>query len=297
MATAVPGLPPGVALGPPYTEVAPSPQETWTEDGFQAICTFKVAWNKRLELALYLLGGYQRVGSATMFRYPHRYPHNDNGAIALRIRCTSYGQALQTDSPKVITYTHAHLAVTYEIPDEDDVVGTDAAGNTTTDRPISVEDIRPSAEFLAAPKAGLYWGDGGKVNGDQVPGRLIRRVSWGYTRKDLERIPFSLFELVGGVNNAVIKARVFDKEFPIETVLCGKPEITRRIYADGTKRYDLRLLFTYNADGWNKFLRTPGSDPEYVYNHPTTFDDSTRIRFSPPVNFDPLIDLITKGTP
>ena len=125
-----------------FQELDGSPEETYTENGFRAVCHYKCEWDDRHTLCQELKGGVRTVGGDTIIVMPHPYPHSGapDGCV-----CRSAGIVRLKDcqiqaedaAQQYACYPHAEVIAEYVVPE-----WTTGDGEPDGDAPNSFLDAR-----------------------------------------------------------------------------------------------------------------------------------------------------------
>jgi hypothetical protein len=222
----------------PFTECDDSPQEQWTDKGFQATVKLKCAWNDRDTLASELL----QQGGTYYFR------NNWTSARARSIAITAFGVGdpptiTGPEGPKWMNPDSAILTVQY-VDDENTAQGTE----------VLVESLEPTCELLHVPGQFLHWQVGGNMVDPEV-GVALRQYKMVYSvaRKGIPYIPSAVLALLGCCNSVPVQASRLGVTFAAETLLYNSPQCSRRFTTSGTEGWDMAFKWPYQPQGWNQF--------------------------------------------
>ena len=164
----------------------------------------------------------------------------------------------------VLAWDRVLLDVSYEVIDTEWDV--DSGDNLTGDtKEIATENISAAIEFSKLDPKKFRWSSSGKpVTDDEAPGVQKRQVTLERTVKGVSSFPSALLNDMGKVNQHQYVSATLGKTFGPETLLLGVPTISRSIsvFSSGLvsitgnpEGWTYGSSFTYNPDGWNKFLR------------------------------------------
>jgi hypothetical protein len=263
-----------------YEEMEGSPQEEFGEQGFTATRTLRCDWDERLLLAIELRGGV--ISGA--YVAPATYPHFSAA------RCQSIGivghdedrpMPLAGDTSKA-SYEKALLTVRYGIPN------TGGSGTGTSDDPVIVyeENLEGWAEYLTQEPVGLAWGSdsGDPLTADETPGKLLKGLTWVYTRHFLTSVPAEVLTLPGKVNDSTMSSPSLGLTFPAETLLFNPPLLARQVTSDGTATVSLTYRFNSKEHTWNRFWRAASQSWEQIF----VIETNTVFKPYEPADFTPL---------
>jgi hypothetical protein len=264
-----------------YEEMASSPTENFGDDGFTAQRILRCDWADRLALAAELRGGL----SGGTWTPPAEYPHR-TAAVARTIAIAPQDEdrplPLAGDTTKA-SYAKALLTVGYAVPTISNT------GDGTEGNPVIVfeETIEAFGEFLTQNPFGLAWGSptGDLLTQEEAPAKLLRGLTWVYTRHFLTSVPAAILDLPGCVNNASMSAPSLGLTFAAETLLFNPPLLARQISSDGTATVSLTYRFGHKKHTWNKFWRDVDQDYVEIFD----VESGDPYKPYPPASFVPLI--------
>lgn len=258
-----------------YEEMDGSPTEGFDSNGFKATRILMCAWPERLMLARQLKGGYQQIGSDTVYLTPAAYPWYPSA----RVNSLDIKNEGQPENPlSTERYEKAVLTVNYSVPKAEE--------ETLVD-----ESIEPAAEFLTLPVNNLYWGIGENkvaLSDAEAPGYLIQMYDWVYTIKYSRDLPNWVDELEGCVNSATVRSKSLNRTYPPETLLAGKPKADRVVTTFGDKGWTITCRFTRRNFGWNLFPRVENASSGGIPFEPIT-NGTNIIKIFRPIDFGKVI--------
>lgn len=241
----------------PYEELDGSPQEKYGDSGFTATRKLMCSWTSRHTLARQLKGGRQVIGDQQVTIKGATYPWN---AVARVANVSIDGDGKPESETSTELYEKAILTVDYSIPKFDEET-------------LIEESIEPASEFLTLPVNNLYWGYGENkvaLGETEAPGLLIQMYDWIYTIKAMRNPPDWIGELEGCVNSKQVKSDTLNRTFAPETLLVGKPNLSRTITTAGEKAWTVTFRFTYRRIPWNLFPRVDIAGPNGIPFEPIT---------------------------
>lgn len=129
---------------------------------------------------------------------------------------------------------------------------------STRNEDVITESIEPVAMFVPLSARRFLWESGQVVTEDEHPGALVNMINFVRSEMYVQPpLPQSLLDLMGTCNNAPITSSLLQGfVFPEETLLYQPPVITRKISSVGSQQYDIVKKWTYQPQGWNKYLRS-----------------------------------------
>lgn len=258
-----------------YEELDGSPQEAYDSNGFHATRTIMCNWAERHTLAQQLKGSQQTYGSNIMSTMPAKYPHYPRARVK-EVEIRGDGQPEIEGATKL--YEKAVLTVQYGIYELEEET-------------LVEESIEPSAEFLTLPNKNLYWGYGENkvaLAEAEAPGFLISMADWVYTLKYQKDPPEWLSYIEGKTNDAPVKSKSLNRTFPTETLLGGRPNLSRTITTFGEKAWTVTVRFTYRNIEWNRFPRTDMATAYGIPFEPIT-NGYNIVKFFPPIDYGQII--------
>ena len=267
-----------INIPPPidYEELAGSPKESLTAEGFSATRRIKVRWSDRLTLAQRFLGG--KIDGISY--YPNKYPHFDD-AICVAADPEPFGK-VKKDTSKKAKYDYSIVVLKYIVPAYNAQVG--SAGSSV--RPYRTENLIPSAKMISLSSDSLYWSDGIVLNDVSAPQKVMIQLAWQITLHEVpDKLPSSTFTLIGKVNKKPVKSVQFNKTFAAETLLFTppKPRPTRR--TDGTLTWEAMYELIYQSEGWNKYYNPNTQAFEKIYSDSAGAD---QVKPYPTADFTPI---------
>lgn len=266
-----------------YKELPGSPivNGSWTD--FTATRMLRCLWEDRLTLAKELMGYVQGIAR----RLPHQYTAELSGETITGIYALNYRiDRFPKDGLNQTTgsYKYAKLTVDYGAPtyDLNNLPGWQETA-------LISESLEPSMEFATVGHKNLYWDDNTVIESPEVPGHLIGSTDWVYTIHQLNSLPVGYLNLVGYVNNANVYSRQLNMTFPVETLLCLAPVMTRETTSTGTGlwaatfKFSLRNHGTFAAPkGWNHFPQYSKTGASVTWSR-VCYDDSGSIKYVYPL--------------
>jgi len=156
--------------------------------------------------------------------------------------CSIYNTGLSAaTSGSVMTYDEALVTVKYSQEQKD----------------LAVEELEPTLEFRTLDHRLFRWASNSDILLEpEAPGRLLQKMNFVKTFFFVTSIPAAVFTHVGHVNSTPHTSTFFGTTFAAETLLYQPPHIGRSISVGGaTDLYTVKIKFSYNPFGWNKFWR------------------------------------------
>jgi hypothetical protein len=203
-------------------------------------------------------------------RYSRMWPHRDNmfpKSCRLRFEPGQYTQDGQS-----MDYEYALVEVTYGVDEEGG--SSDGGGGGGSEWEVASEVIEPTTQFVTFDPVFFQWNqltgaDADPVKPGEEAGYQLKRMKLIRIARNIQYIPFALFQLMGTVNDRVWNSRYLGTSFPAETLLFAAPTFTRSLTNIGTQGWIVQLIYEVNWYGWNEFLRasasvTPGFYPIYT---------------------------------
>ena len=232
--------------------------EFW--QGTRATRIFQCASVDRIKLINEFLG-YWSVPNT--YHEPHSYIDLSFLCVATSAATKPFGKMGQARiDPRFADYPKTIVIFSYSIPPET----FEAFGGLVT----VTESMQDASEFLTCSKKGLYWYVDGVTNelisDFDAPGKINNLMEWTYEIRRAQVVPAGVWGYPGSVNNATCHSDTYGRYFPVETLLCGSPEITvERTYNKTFYNIRLRFLVKNNGTlsapkGWNHFPRRSITD-------------------------------------
>lgn len=163
----------------------------------------------------------------------------------------------------------AAVTVTYQnLSDEE------RAGNPSGDPNADwyTENIEPTMEFMTVNHLVFQWGNATDpssqdlLKSEEAPGRIMMGCKLVRNWRKLASLPVGTFSLIGKVNSLAYTSTYLDGEvFAPETLLYQPPVSTRSVNRSGASTWDLKLMFHYKEQTWNKFWRATTQTYERIY--------------------------------
>jgi hypothetical protein len=248
---------------PDYAEMAGSPEQTFTEDGFEATRKLLVNWEDRHQLA----------NALAWTTYPYL------PAMGAYVRSISIVPApakqLAIEDTNFVAYEAAIVTVGYSISPDDP---------QTAD--LVTESLEPNAEMRTLDFEDFRWGavDGDVLKEDEAPSQLLRSHDYVLTFHRLLSVPIEVIDLEGFVNEAVFETYTLGLSYPIETLLYAGGSPSRKITTDGSEAFSVTNRFQYRKTEWNKFFRQKTQAYEEMFHK-----DGDRYRNYPLGDFSALL--------
>jgi hypothetical protein len=220
----------------------------------------KCAWANRVELMVQLLGWVEVQGNGLVVYLPQPFPAPGlQACIARSVRVTNYygGPEADTTQPATIPSTRvaafelAQLTVNYST--HLDIYGQSVRDSGQIWRR---ESIKGSAELTSIPNNGtLSWSNNSivPVDGSEIPGYMIHRSEWSYSRKFAGLPPTWLLDYVNYVNASELVSPTFGNVFAPETLKLMAPQFNVETDINGNTMSDVTISFLHQPDGWNMF--------------------------------------------
>ena len=213
-----------------------SPTITITEDGLQAVHTYRCAWSDRFAWATLFLGSTTTI------------PDTGLTAKCRQVQIRGF-EAQQLGSGESAAYAHALIEVTYDSRANDP---------GPEDDPNREEQLEAHVEFQTLQYNKYEWTNGKALSEDEAP--ALQHRSWDYvvTLKGLAAIPAGIDDAIGCVNETEIVATspfLGGLVFPAETLLFTPPTMIRRYTPDGDV-VDVTFRFVYRPN-WDRTGETP----------------------------------------
>lgn len=245
-----------------FEEMAGSPTEGFTQDGFQAERVVKCVWEDRFKLAKEFLGGPIDTGASIIedFVVQRGLKYRDFPAATVTdvgIQPLFSGESrTDTTDPqsRFHKYKNAQLTVTYSTAIPSD------GGEQNADEFVT-ESIESNVEFLTGPEQntlsntspGFTGSEKSILNQNPPPTKLIVGYDWVYTRHRLRTIPNDFSIQLGRVNNAKVTATSTGLVYDEGQLLYASLNLTRTIDVLGALDWRSTQRFSFRESTWNKF--------------------------------------------
>ncbi len=263
------------AITVPHEELADSPSETWSSQGFNATRKLRCRWDDRLSLTEQLTGSRSVDGS---YHSPAVYPHFPAARVhAVAIAPVGKPADLAGDT-QAAAYTHAIVTVNY---------------STAVDvQALVSERLEPTTQTLELGTSGLAWGappdqGGQSLAADEAPAHLLRGLDYILTLHQAAAIPEPTLSLIGKINSHAVSAGNLGLSFPPHTLLYSPPNLKRIITAEGAQAWQIDYRFRYRPHSWNHIWRPSTASWDAIYN------DDGPVELYPPADFTELLTAFT----
>ncbi len=231
------------------TQISIGPYACWdegTEETFNAatpaenhaVRTLRCAWQDRLGITQWLMGGSSRTGAAATYHPAHAYPDQPNWSCR-SVRLKGEG-VLTVGAAGLVAYERAVLSVTYGVPQW-------AVGDPNQ---LGEQEIDfAAADYLVPPtRASFKWSDGTELPPAAVPSLRVTTIHYSRTRfgvDDFSALLATMESLTDTCNSIT-----FEGAAP-ETILFRGARSRRTITSAGEQRWAVTFNFARNKLGWN----------------------------------------------
>lgn len=258
-----------------YSEIVPArcsiDGRTGRIDGFRRL---KCLWEDRLELIKQLLGSIEAVDEELIVYSPHQFPMDGlERCLARSADWQAYYGGVDKDATQPLEVQQCIASTEWAEVDVNYSTHVDNIREDSTTGIWRRENIRGVAEMMLMPNNdNLAWKDPGEVfvktEGDEIPGYLIHRIEWTYTRKYPGEPPIGLANLTNYVNSVPITSPTYGQYFDIETLKFITPQFNVERDTKGNVITEMTLAFHYQKEGWNLFPRQVGGLIQFepIYN-------------------------------
>lgn len=251
-------------------------------DGFRRL---KCAWVNRFTLIQQLLGSVEAVGDNLIVHSPHRFPVKGlEKCIARSVpNCDRYLGGVKKDitqpsttQTRVAAFEFAQIDINYSTHVDSGGISVPENGEIWRR-----ENIRNATELITFPnKEALSWSAStyDKVEGGEIPGYLIHRIEWSYTRKIPGNPSTSLFGLGGHVNQYALRSPTYGYYFAPETLQFIGPQFSVDRDIKGKVITETTILFHSQKEGWNNYPHQVGGVITFV----PIYDKTTHLQIKLP---------------
>jgi hypothetical protein len=246
-----------IALPSGYGELPDSPEERFTERGWEATVQLIVPWDLRTDILEDILM-YSRP-------YPHMY--GQSGAYAITGSSKPYtGQAsfsIGADGTAA-QYSAAHLTINYGRTRNN--CGHKSGGGQGVE--VYSEQLDFTDSHLTLEAKQFCWNHDGADTAHKAPVQnmespilLVKGFEYTQVRYNQANVPTDLIDLLGSSNASAYYSPLLGITLPAESLLYNPPTLTRKVMSSGAGLWTLSYKLSGKPSGWNKFWNPKGEDP------------------------------------